>query len=76
MCAMFGWFRDASVWASRVKPRQPVGIVREGVRENLERDIAIQLRIARAKDLAHAAFADRRGDVVGAKARAGGKCQG
>ena len=58
MCAMFGWFSDASVWASRVKPGEPFGIVSERVRQDLDRDIAIELGVARPIDLAHPTFAD------------------
>ena len=57
------------------EPSKPVRIVRKRVREDLERDIAIQLGIARAIDLSHAPFADRRGDFVDAEARAGSKGQ-
>ena len=39
------------------------------------RDVAIQLRVARAIHLAHAAGADLRGDFVGAEAGAGGEGQ-
>ena len=56
------------------EPSKPVRIVRKRVREDLERDIAIQLRIARAIDLSHAPFADRRGDFVYAKS--GAECKG
>jgi hypothetical protein len=35
---------------------------------DLDRDLAIQLRVARAIDLAHAAGAERRDDFVRAKA--------
>ena len=55
------------------EPREPIGIVRERVRQDLDRDVAIQLRVARAIHLAHAAFADLRGDFVDAEARAGGR---
>jgi hypothetical protein len=58
------------------KPGKPVGIVRKRVGEDFERDIAMQLRIARAIDLPHAPFADRRGDVGDAKSGAGGKAKG
>ena len=55
MCAMLGWFSDASVWASRVKPGEPIGVAREEIRQHFNRDVAIQFRIAGAIDLAHAA---------------------
>ena len=56
------------------EPRQPFGISGERVRQDLERDVAIQLRVARAIHLAHAARADERNDFVDAEAGAG--CEG
>ena len=53
------------------EPSKPVRIVRKRVREDLERDIAIQPGIARAIDLSHAPFADRRGDFVDAETSTG-----
>ena len=41
------------------EPREPIGIVGERVGQDLDRDVAIQLRVARAIDLAHAARAER-----------------
>ena len=46
------------------EPRQAIGVARERVREDLQRDVAIELRVAGAVDLSHAAFADQRGDFV------------
>ena len=45
--------------------RQAIGIARHGLRQDLQRDLAIQLRVARAIDLAHAAGAKEREDFVG-----------
>ena len=50
---------------------QAIGIGGEGVRQDFERDIAIQLRVAGAVDLAHATGADLGGDVVGTEGGAG-----
>jgi hypothetical protein len=50
---------------------QSVRIVRKRIREDFERDIAVALRIARAKYLAHPASGNLRGDFVDAEARAG-----
>ena len=47
------------------------GILRESRGENLDRDIAAELRILRAKYLAHSAGADGRDDFVGSEPRAG-----
>ena len=55
--------------------RQAVSVMREGVGQDLDRDIPIQLDVASAKDLAHAALADLRGDVVDAKTCAEGETQ-
>ena len=57
------------------EPSNALGIVRDRGQEDLDRDVAIQLRVARAVDLAHSARANRRKDFVGTKASAGGKGQ-
>ena len=57
------------------EPREPVGVTGERVGQYLERDIAIELRIARAVDLAHPAGADAGDDFVDAEARAGSERQ-
>ena len=57
------------------EPGQPIGIIRERVRQDLQRDIAIELRVAGPPHLPHAAFADLGGDFVDAEAGAGGKGQ-
>ena len=54
-----------------LEAREPVGVVREGLGQDLDRDVAVQLRIARAIDLPHAPFADQRGDLVDAEACTG-----
>ena len=41
-----------------LEARQPIGVVRERFGQDLDRDVAIQLRVARAIDLAHPACAD------------------
>ena len=48
--------------ASRVNRASRSGSVANESGQDFERDIAIQLGIARAIDLSHSAFADRRGD--------------
>ena len=47
-----------------LKPREPIGIVGERVGQNLDRDLALQPRVARAIHLAHAACAEQRDDFV------------
>jgi hypothetical protein len=49
----------------------PLGIGGKGLGENLQRDVAIQLRIARAVDFAHSSCANGVEDLVRAEARAG-----
>jgi hypothetical protein len=52
-----------------LEPRQPFGITGDGRRQHLQRDLPLQVGVGRAIHLAHAAFAQQRDDVVGAKAR-------
>ena len=54
-----------------LEPREAIGIVREGLGQHLDRDVAIQPRIARAIDLAHAARAEQRQDFICAETSAG-----
>ena len=51
--------------------REALGIVGNGGEQDLDRDLAIQLRIARAIHLAHAAGAQQGDDLVRAEAGAG-----
>ena len=43
-----------------LEARQPIGVAGEAPRQDLDRDVAAELRVARAIDLAHAADADAR----------------
>ena len=56
-----------------LEPGQRVGIGRDGRRKDLDRDVAVQLRIPRAVDLPHTASAQRRKDLVGAETCAEGE---
>ncbi len=47
-----------------LKPRQTFGVGREQRREDLDRDLTLQLGVGRAIDLPHPALADLRGDFV------------
>src|SRR5262245_35191798 len=51
--------------------REPCGIAREQLREHLDRDLAIERRVARAIDLTQSPGAERRADDVRADRRAG-----
>ena len=59
-----------------LETRQAIGIVGERVRQNLDRDLASQLRVARAIHLAHAAGTEYRDDLIRAEARAEGQGHG
>ena len=62
--------RDAGMVERRERLRlsreagEVVGVRREQRRQDLDRDAAIELRVTRAIDLAHAAGAERPGDLV------------
>jgi hypothetical protein len=70
---MFGWLSAASVWASHVNRASRSASFGKRVRQDLQRDIAIELRIAGTVDLTHASFADLGRDFVDAEA--GAKCE-
>ena len=55
-----------------LEPRQALGIGREGLRQHLQGNLAVQPRIARAIDLAHPARAEGGDDFVGAETGARG----
>ena len=50
-----------------LEPREPFGIGGEQIRQDFDGDVAIELRVAGAVDLAHAALADQRDDFVDAE---------
>ena len=50
---------------------EAIGIGSERLRQDLDRDVAIEPRVARAIDLAHAAGAEQRDDFVDVETRAG-----
>jgi hypothetical protein len=58
-----------------LKPRQAIAIGREGLREDLQGDVALETSIAGAVDLTHAPSPKRRKDVVRAELSAGGESQ-
>ncbi len=55
------------------KASQAIGIERERLRQDLQRDVTIQPRIPRAIDLAHPAFAELGEDLVGSDLGSRGK---
>ena len=59
-----------------LKAREPIGVSRDGRRQSLDRNLALQLRVRRAVDLAHAAGADGGDHFIGTETRAGSEGQG
>ena len=66
-----GMIEGGECFRFALEPREPFGVARERLRQNLQRNVTIQLRVAGAIHLAHAASADFGGDFVWAAARAG-----
>jgi len=57
--------------ASNEPPREPIGILRESLGQDLDRHLALQVRIARAIHLAHPAGAKGGQDFIRAETNAG-----
>ncbi len=55
------------------EPGEPLGILREEIREDLDRDVAIELCVPGAVDLTHAACPESSDDLVRAESGAGGE---
>jgi hypothetical protein len=55
------------------EPGEAVGVGREEVRQDLDGDVTVQLRVARLVNLAHAAGPDGRQHFIRAEASAGSK---
>ena len=55
------------------EPGEPVGISREGVRQDLLGDLAVELGVGGLPDLSHPALAEEGGHIVVAEAGAGGQ---
>ncbi len=76
MAAMLEWFSEARVLVGfTLEAREPIRIVGERLGQRLDGDVAIQLRIAGAKDLPHSPFPDAGDHFEDAKAKAGGESQ-
>ena len=58
-----------------LETRQAIRVRGERVRQHLDRDLAAEAGVGGAVHLAHAAFADLRGDFVDAEAGAGSEGQ-
>ena len=59
-----------------LEAREPIDVVRERLGQDLDRDVAIQLRVAGPEDLPHAAFADAGDHFVDTETGTGVKRQG
>ena len=71
---MFWWeCRDGLRLA--LESGQRVGIGRDGLRKDLDRDVAIKLPVPRPVDLPHAPCAQRRDDLIGTETYAGCEAQ-
>ena len=70
-CANVGMVQRREDARFALEPSESIGIRREGRRQNLDRDLALRLGVARAIDLAHAAGTERAGDFVRAEVDAG-----
>ena len=53
------------------KPGKAVRVIGEGVREDLQGDLTVELGVSRLPDLPHAALADEGGDIIVPEAGAG-----
>ena len=72
---MFGWFRAARTCASRWNRANRSAIAASVGRQHLDRDLALQIRVRRSIDLAHAAGTQGRLDLVRTEAGAGAQGQ-
>ena len=59
-----------------LEPVAQIGIARDVLGQDLDRNDAVEARIAGFVDLAHAADADQAGDLIDAEARSGCKSHG
>jgi len=59
-----------------LEAREAAWVRRYGRGQDLDRDLALEIRVGGAIDLPHAAHADLGSDFVGAEARAGGQGHG
>ena len=59
-----------------LEPAETIGVAREFAGQHFQRDVALQLRVARTVDLAHAAGAEQLDDFVRCDPRTGFKWHG
>ena len=68
---MFGMIQRREHPRLALEAREPIRVARERARQDLDRDVAPELRVARPVHLAHAARAEQRLQVIAAERRAG-----
>ena len=73
---MLGWLRVGDRAGLAVEPVKAVGVVGGRVGQELQGDLPAQARVAGAVDLAHAALAEGRNDLVGSELFSGGEGHG
>ena len=59
-----------------LEPHQPLGVCRNGLRQDLDRDLPFQVRVSSAIHLTHAAHSDLGGDFIRAEAGASSERHG
>ena len=68
---MFGWFSEASTFASRSKRASRSGSCVNASGNTFSATSRIELRVPRSIHIPHAVFADLGGDLIGAEGGAG-----
>ena len=71
--AMPGWFSAARAFASLSKRADSVPVLEELLRQDLQRDVAVEARVLRPVDLPHPARPEGREDLVRTEAGTGGE---
>ena len=69
MAPMFGWLREARELGLALEPRQAVRVRGEQIRQDFQRDIAIELGVAGTVHLTHATFTNLGTDFIDTEAR-------
>ena len=70
MDAMLRWFSEASDLCLALEPRETLCVGGERLRQDFDRDWAVQVRVGGLIDLTHPAHADLGADFVRAEASA------
>ena len=76
MWPMLGWLSEAKTLASRSNRAKAIRILGERLGQDFEGHVPVEFRVPGPIHLAHAAFADLGGDLIGAERGAGLQRQG